>query len=177
MRTFLTSSATISFPRTLLNMVNGLNFDTMLYIQGLFNIKLHTLASNVAKYSRLYFPHCLKVKRNKLSQKLDTLTSCLWSGTSDCSLADLTSSSSSVLNISALHLHSTFYFPMFTIHGHFTKFLGTWQWGFTPHLAHMPCHLFYVKHHSWVVQIPASYHAVWYYIVTYQIYCQIELKL
>ena len=149
----------------------------MFYIQGLFNRKFHTLARNVAKYSRLYFPHCLKINRNKLSQKLDTLTSCLRSGTSNCSLADLTFSSTSVLNIYAFHLHSTFYFPMFTIHAYFTKFLGIRQWGFTPHLAHMPCHLFYAKHHTWVVQIPASYHAALYYIVTYQIYCPIELKL
>jgi hypothetical protein len=63
---------------------------------------------------------------------------------------------------------------MFTIHAYFTKFLGVWQWGFTPHIAHMPCHLFYAKRHTRVVQIPASCHAVWYDTVTYQIYCRVE---
>jgi len=67
------------------------------------------------------------------------------------SLAGVTSSSPSVLNISAFHLHSTFQFPMFTIHAYFIKSLGVWQWGFTPHLAHIPCHLFYAKHHTRVV--------------------------
>jgi hypothetical protein len=67
-------------------------------------------------------------------------------------------------------LHLNFSMSTVRVGLYFTKFLEGWQWCVTPHLAHMPCHLFYAKHHTQEVNIPAPYHEVW-------LYCDIPNQL
>jgi len=113
------------------------------------------------KYSTLYFPHCLKVKRNRLSQKVDTLInvkSQKWQiklQFGRCGFSKPQCSEHFCIFTCILHFNS----PCLPFTHISPSFWGVWQWGFTPHLAHMACHLFYAKHHTRVVQIPASYHA------------------
>ena len=76
----------------------------------------------------------------------------------------------SVLYISAFHLHSTFVFP----HVYRSCIFHLVSGGTAVRLHISPCPHDYAEQHTWVVHIPASYHAVWYHTVTYQIYCQVN---